>query len=188
MRMRNARITSRRIAAVTLTAVLAAGTATTAEAHPDVPKWFQYNKVTWTKSWRDFPKYRREYRRWRARHQYASSNQARDEQQYILAEYRHDNFHQAIGYQDGQASWYDGKGRRGACGQPLVGLYAASRTLPCGALVSVRSGGKYVLVRILDRGPFGSSSRILDLSPQAFRWLAPLGAGVISVHAVHLRS
>ena len=64
------------MAAVTLTAVLAAGTATLAEAHPDVPKWFQYNKVTWTKTWRDFPRYRREYDRWRARHQCASANQA----------------------------------------------------------------------------------------------------------------
>src|SRR2546423_1009642 len=105
MRMRNARTTSRRIAAGTLTAVLVTGAATMAEAHPGVSKWWQFNKVTWTKSWRDFPRYRREYRRWRTRHQYASTNQARDEQQYILAQYRHDNFHRAISYPDGQASW-----------------------------------------------------------------------------------
>src|SRR5205823_3569678 len=63
----------------------------------------------------------------------------------------------------------------------------ASRTLPCGSLVSVRSNGRYVLVHILDRGPYGSSSRIIDLSPSAFRQLAPLGAGVIYVHVVRLR-
>jgi rare lipoprotein A len=68
-----------------------------------------------------------------------------------------------------------------------VGFYAASRTLPCGSLVSVRAGGRYVIVRILDRGPFGSSQRILDLSPKAFGWLSPLGAGVIDVRAVRLR-
>ena len=97
------------------------------------------------------------------------------------------HFHRAISTQSGQASWYNGDGMRGACGKTLHGLYAASRTLPCGALVSVRTNGKYVLVHILDRGPFGSSSRILDLSPKAFRWLAPLGAGVVSVKAVRLR-
>ena len=26
-----------------------------AEAHPAVSKWWQYNKVTWTKSWQDAP-------------------------------------------------------------------------------------------------------------------------------------
>ena len=185
--MRNARITSRRIAAVTLTAVLAAGTATIAEAHPDVPKWFQYNKVTWTKSWRDYPKYRREYRQWRARHQYASAAQSRGERLWMQRKYRQDNFHRAISFQVGQATWYDARGQSGACGKPLVGMYAASRTLPCGSLVSVRSGGRYVLVTILDRGPFGSSSRILDLSPKAFSWLSPLGAGVIDVRATRLR-
>jgi rare lipoprotein A len=101
--------------------------------------------------------------------------------------YMGSNFHRAIAFQTGQATWYDGSGQGGACGKPLVGLYAASRTLPCGALVSVRAYGRYVLVRILDRGPFGSSSRILDLSPKAFHWLAPLGAGVIWVKAVQLR-
>ena len=98
------------------------------------------------------------------------------------------HYHSAISSQDGQATWYNGNGYTGACGRPLEGLYAASRTLPCGALVSVRANGRYVLVRVLDRGPYGSSSRILDLSPKAFGWLAPLGAGVIWVHASHLRA
>jgi rare lipoprotein A len=98
------------------------------------------------------------------------------------------HFHRAISFQAGEASWYDGDGQGGACGRILNGLYAASRTLPCGATVSVRSGGHYVIVTILDRGPFNSSSRILDLSPKAFGTLAPLGAGVISVKAVRLRN
>ena len=98
------------------------------------------------------------------------------------------HFHRSISAQYGQATWYNGDGAVGACGRPLEGLYAASRTLPCGALVSVRANGRYVVVRVLDRGPYGSSTRILDLSPKAFGWLAPLGAGVIWVHATHLRT
>ena len=78
-------------------------------------------------------------------------------------------------------------GRVGACGVRLYGLYAASRTLRCGALVSVRHDGRYVFVRILDRGPWGDYSRILDLSPRAFRILAPLSTGVIPARTVHIR-
>jgi rare lipoprotein A (peptidoglycan hydrolase) len=185
--MRYTRPLRSRLAAVTLSALLAAGTASAADAHPNVPKWWQYNKVTWTKSWRAYPKYRREYRQWRHRHQYSSSDRSGSGQQWMQRKYRRDNFHRAISFQVGQATWYDAHGQSGACGKPLVGMYAASRTLPCGALVSVRAGGKYVLVTILDRGPFGSSNRILDLSPKAFSWLSPLGAGVIDVRATQLR-
>ena len=38
-----------------------------------------------------------------------------------------------------------------------------------------------VTVVIDDRGPFGNAARIIDLSPEAFSALAPLGAGVLQV-------
>jgi rare lipoprotein A (peptidoglycan hydrolase) len=186
--MSNSRKHGRRPAAVIVIALLAVGTATTAGAHPNAERWWQYDKATWHHSWHDYPKYRHQYENWRERHQYASTNQERRRRDGMRYQYMSDRFHQAISFQNGEASWYNGDGLRGACGKALVGLYAASRTLPCGALVSVRSGGRYVLVRVLDRGPFGSSSRILDLSPKAFSWLSPLGAGVIYVHAIQLKT
>ena len=185
--MANERTIRRVTAAVTLTALFAAGTASVAGAHRDVAKWWQYDKNTWSHSWRAHPKLVREYRSWRARHAYASATQRDDELASIRRQHWAMHFHPAISSQYGEATWYDGGGRYGACGKPLSGMYAASRTLPCGALVSVRTGGRYVLVRILDRGPYGSTSRIIDLSPGAFSWLAPLGAGVIWVHAVRLQ-
>ena len=92
----------------------------------------------------------------------------------------------AVSLENGYATWYDGNGLRGACGQSLVGLYAASRTLPCGTKVSVRYDGRSVTVPILDRGPFGDDARIIDLSPEAFSALAPLGTGVIYVSTVRV--
>jgi rare lipoprotein A (peptidoglycan hydrolase) len=107
---------------------------------------------------------------------------------YVLrARWRSIHFHGALEYTDGKATWYDGTGKVGACGVRLYGLYAGSRTLPCGALVSVRHNGHYVFVRIRDRGPFVDASRILDLSPKAFSLLALRPTGVIPVRAVQLR-
>jgi len=185
--MSNDRTRRRRTAAVIITVLLAAGTATAAGAHPDIAKWWQYDKDTWSHTWRHHPRLVREYREWRLRHEYASLGDRRYERRTMRRRHRAIHFHRAISYQTGQATWYDGTGAYGACGKPLYGMYAASRTLPCGSLVSVRSNGRYVFVHVLDRGPYGSSSRILDLSPRAFEALAPLGAGVIWVRAVHLK-
>jgi rare lipoprotein A len=88
--------------------------------------------------------------------------------------------------QRGKASWYDYRGQTGACGKVLKGKYAAHRTLPCGAKVAVRRGGKVVTVRILDRGPF-VSGWIIDLSPKAFRKLGGMGEGVIPIRLFHLK-
>jgi rare lipoprotein A len=48
-------------------------------------------------------------------------------------------------------------------------MTAASRTLPLGskATVTNKQTGKSVDVRINDRGPFGHSKRVIDLSPAA---------------------
>jgi len=73
----------------------------------------------------------------------------------------------------GEASWYD---------PPWSGLTAAHPWLPFGTYVTVtdRVTGRSVTVVIDDRGPFGPG-RIIDLSPEAFAQLAPLGRGVLHV-------
>jgi hypothetical protein len=75
--------------------------------------------------------------------------------------------------QTGHATWYD---------PPWAGLTAAHPTLPFGTLVTVtdEETGRSVTVTINDRGPFGTG-RIIDLSPEAFAVLQPLGAGVLDV-------
>ena len=75
--------------------------------------------------------------------------------------------------QRGEASWYD---------PPWSGLTAAHPWLPFGTLVTVtdRATGRSVTVVIDDRGPFGPG-RIIDLSPEAFAQLAPIGRGVLDV-------
>jgi len=78
----------------------------------------------------------------------------------------------AAGVQVGEASWYDAPGS---------GFTAASPWLPFGTHVTVTNlaTGESVVVVIDDRGPFGG--RVIDLSPEAFSALAPLGAGVMQV-------
>jgi uncharacterized protein YabE (DUF348 family) len=76
------------------------------------------------------------------------------------------------GSQVGEASWYD---------TPWTGMTAAHPWLPFGTHVTVTNiaTGESVVVVINDRGPFGG--RIIDLSPEAFGALAPLGQGVMQV-------
>ncbi len=76
--------------------------------------------------------------------------------------------------QAGLATWYD---------PPWAGLTAAHPTLPFGTRVTVTDTetGRSVTVTINDRGPFGTG-RIIDLSPEAFAILQPLGAGILDVH------
>ena len=72
-----------------------------------------------------------------------------------------------------QATWYD---------PPWSGFTAASPWIPFGTRVTVTdvSSGRTVIVTIDDRGPF-SPGRIIDLSPEAFSVLSPLGRGVLDV-------
>jgi resuscitation-promoting factor RpfB len=75
--------------------------------------------------------------------------------------------------EEGQATWYD---------PPWSGLTAAHPWLPFGTHVTVTdlATGRSVTVVIDDRGPF-SPGRVIDLSPEAFAVLAPLGHGVLHV-------
>ncbi len=77
------------------------------------------------------------------------------------------------GSQVGVATWYD---------PPWSGMTAAHPWLPFGTNVTVtdRASGRSVTVVVNDRGPF-SPGRIIDLSPEAFARLAPLGRGVLRV-------
>lgn len=60
---------------------------------------------------------------------------------------------------------------------------AAHRSLPFGSVLRVtrQPSGPTVYVRVNDRGPFGSSKRILDVSKAAARKLGMLRAGVVPV-------
>ena len=75
--------------------------------------------------------------------------------------------------QHGLATWYD---------PPWGGLTAAHPSLPFGTRVTVTdlASGRSVTVVIDDRGPF-ATGKIIDLSPEAFTALSPLGAGVLHV-------
>jgi len=88
----------------------------------------------------------------------------------------------------GQASYYGDSlaGHRTANGERYDprALTAAHRSLPFGTVVRVvrKDGRASVIVRINDRGPFGSSRRIIDLSRAAAEHLQMLRAGVVDVH------
>lgn len=83
----------------------------------------------------------------------------------------------------GVASWYGNelRGHRTASGERFNpgGLTAAHRTLPLGTHVRVWHGGRSVVVRINDRGPF-VRGRVMDLSRGAAASLGCSGTCSIS--------
>ena len=85
--------------------------------------------------------------------------------------------------ESGRAAFYSG-GRTASSGEVTSpnGLTAAHRTLPFGTkvLVTNRHNGKTVVVRIVDRGPYGRG-RIIDLSCAAARELDMISAGTAMV-------
>jgi len=92
-----------------------------------------------------------------------------------------------LSVENGQASYY-GKsfaGRRTASGETYdpQGFTAAHRKLPFGTVIRVtrRDTNASVYVRVTDRGPFGSSRRILDLSHAAADRLGMIRSGVAEV-------
>lgn len=98
--------------------------------------------------------------------------------------------------QRGLASYY-GPGFHGdltASGKPFNqwAMVAAHRTLPFGTLVRVTNleNGRQVVVRIIDRGPYGRNQRkgtIIDVSKGAARRLSFLKAGLVRVRVEVLR-
>ncbi len=63
-----------------------------------------------------------------------------------------------------------------------AGLNAAHKSLPFGTMVKVtnRRNGNSVVVRIIDRGPYGRG-RIIDVTPAAAKALGFWGAGITPV-------
>lgn len=85
--------------------------------------------------------------------------------------------------QCGKASWYRLGGKTASGERSVVGsLTAAHRSLPFGTRVRVENlkNGKFVVVRINDRGPFGRG-RVIDVSRAAAEQLDMVRAGTASV-------
>jgi rare lipoprotein A len=101
--------------------------------------------------------------------------------------------HERSGVQDGYATWYGGghDGGPTASGERFdkMAMTAAHRTLPMGTHVRVtnKKNGKSVELRINDRGPYGSKSRIIDVSEGAARRLDMIEAGVVPVRVEVVR-
>ncbi len=95
----------------------------------------------------------------------------------------------ALATLEGEASYYGDSlsGHKTASGEPYrpTALTAAHRKLPLGTILRVTraDGTRSVYVRINDRGPYGSSRRILDLSRAAAEQLGMIRAGVLEVRA-----
>ncbi|CAE6448359.1 hypothetical protein ACGC1H_005527 [Rhizoctonia solani] len=88
----------------------------------------------------------------------------------------------------GKGTWYNPSVGTGACGWRnkdsefvvALGPSKFKKVKKCGQSITVKSGGKSVQVKVVDLCPScGGGS--LDLSPAAFKKLAPLGKGVIQV-------
>lgn len=151
-----------------------------------IDEWWQYDPKMWRHGFPQHPALVTEHQRWHDRHPNAGRTKHTRFHRYLTREHRRRHYHDDLAAEAGQATWYDVEGATGACGKVLRGMYAAHKTWPCGSLVSVRVNGKYVFVRVLDRGPYGEG-RIVDLSKDAFAKLADPSTGVIQVRAVRLR-
>ena len=77
-------------------------------------------------------------------------------------------------FQSGTATWYRSHAGPGAC---------AHLSLPFGTIVKIvnTANGASAQCRVGDRGPEAWTGHIIDLNPDVFAALAPLGTGTISV-------
>ncbi len=95
--------------------------------------------------------------------------------------------HAALDRQMGDATYYADSlaGNSTASGEPYRPelFTAAHRTLPFGTIARVvrTDTGRVTYVKVNDRGPFGSSKRIIDLSRAAAEELEMMRAGVVPV-------
>ncbi|CAE6477881.1 unnamed protein product [Rhizoctonia solani] len=89
----------------------------------------------------------------------------------------------------GKGTWYNPSVGTGACGwrnkdSELVVALGPSKfkkVKKCGQSITVKSGGKSVNVKVVDLCPSCGGGSV-DLSPAAFKKLAPLSKGVIQVN------
>jgi rare lipoprotein A len=183
------RHTRRKVSRLALVAMLAAGLAIpiggTAQGH-HVRRFWLYNRDVRKHHWQAHPIRKHRHHRWHRRHPNATSWEHRRYHHHILTHKHRESHHRyrSVASQRGEASYYSGS--RGACGTRLTGLYAAHRTWPCGTKVSVKHGKRYVIVRVLDRGPY-VQGRIIDLSQSAFDRLGDLSAGTMDVRIFRLK-
>ncbi|HET9982935.1 MAG TPA: septal ring lytic transglycosylase RlpA family protein [Longimicrobiales bacterium] len=93
----------------------------------------------------------------------------------------------------GKATYYSSRfqGRESASGAIYDEreLVAAHRTMPFGTLLRVTNlaNGRAVTVKVIDRGPHGSPSRIIDLSRRAADELGFIARGIARVKVEVLR-
>ena len=82
-------------------------------------------------------------------------------------------------YREVEASWYGGGGSL-ACGGWLSSatMGVASKTLPCGTLVTLRFGSRVVRVPVIDRGPY-VEGREFDLTEATKEALGFGGVGEV---------
>lgn len=171
---------------VGLAGLVATSVAEVAQAHP-VKRFWRYDPDVRKHGWQKHPALKRKHRRWHRQNPDATWKEHKRFHHFGLVHpHRQRHLHRVAATQSGGASWYDYAGRTGACGKVLRGLYAAHRSWPCGAKVSVQRGNRYVVVRILDRGPH-VSGRVIDLSREAFERLGDPGTGVLDVSIYHLK-
>ena len=107
---------------------------------------------------------------------------------YSQAQAKHFHFHHAVQHSayNGYASWYGPgfQGHRTANGERFntYGYTAAHRSLPlgCRVLVTNRVNGRSVVVRINDRGPFGTG-KVIDLSRASAQAIGMSGSAPVSL-------
>ncbi|HEX6263607.1 MAG TPA: septal ring lytic transglycosylase RlpA family protein [Actinomycetota bacterium] len=175
---------ARGLLALGLVATLVLPLAGWAQSHP-IDKFWRYGKDVRHHKWREHPIGQRKHKRWHRSHPDATRwDHRRFHHRRLVHPNRSKHRFRIVAKQAGQASYYSGS--VGACGKRLIGLYAAHRSWPCGSKVSVKRGSRYVVVRILDRGPY-THGRVIDLSPAAFDRLGSLSAGVMDVRIFRLK-
>ncbi len=164
-----------------------------AAAH-QIELWWRYDPSFWRHNFRDHHELKALHARWHDHHRYPKGEMRRRRWRRRHERFHHqqlDHPHQALhrhavlARQDGKASWYDLRGATGSCGGPLRGFYAAHPTWPCGTLVSVRAGDRYVFVTVMDRGPH-VDGRVIDVSKRAFERLEEPSRGVVDVRIYRL--
>ncbi|HUG88337.1 MAG TPA: septal ring lytic transglycosylase RlpA family protein [Actinomycetota bacterium] len=175
---------ARGLLALGLVATLVLPIAGAANSHP-IHKFWRYGKDVRHHKWHHHDTAKRKHQRWHRNHPDATRKQHRRFHHQRLIHVNRDKHQFRIEEsQAGVASYFSG--RVGACGRPLIGLYAAHKSWPCGSKVSVKRGGRYVIVRVLDRGPY-TRGRVIDLSPNAFKRLGSLSSGTMDVKIFRLK-